>query len=86
MQKVSIGQVRAARGLLGWSQADLAKRAGVSLPTIKRLEAAGGDLGGRYATAVAIVEALEAGGVSFIPENGGGLGVRLVEPKKPKSK
>ena len=31
-------QLRAARGLLGWSQAELAERAGLSAPTVKRLE------------------------------------------------
>mgnify|MGYP000547099872 CR=1 FL=1 len=74
---VSIGQVKAARALLGWSQADLAVVSGVSEPTIKRLEAAGGILGGRADTARAIRTAIEAAGVEFIPENGGGAGVRL---------
>lgn len=75
--KVSIAQVKAARALLGWSQQDLAERSGVSEPTIKRLEATGGELGGRPDTARAIVDALEVAGVQFIPENGGGAGVRL---------
>ena len=35
---ISVEQLRAARGLLGWSQSDLAARAGLSLPTVKRLE------------------------------------------------
>ena len=35
---ISIEQIRAARGLLGWSQTHLAEAAGRSLPTIKRLE------------------------------------------------
>ena len=61
--KVSIRQVKAARALLGWSQADLAREAQISEPTVKRLDAIRG--------------ALEAGGVEFIPENGGGAGVRL---------
>lgn len=39
---LTIEQVRAARGLLGWSQSDLAKRAGLSLPTVKRVEAGTG--------------------------------------------
>ena len=36
---ITIEQLRAARGLLGWSQSELAERAGLSLPTVKRLEA-----------------------------------------------
>lgn len=75
--KVSIRQVKAARALLGWSQDDLAERSGVSLPTIKRLEASEGDLGGRQDTVGRITGALAAAGVLFLPENGEGPGVRL---------
>jgi DNA-binding XRE family transcriptional regulator len=75
--KVSIKQVKAARALLGWSQGDLAKASEISEPTIKRLEAGDGDLGGRAETAARIQGALESAGVQFIPENGGGAGVRL---------
>lgn len=75
--KVSIEQVKAARALLRWSQTDLAKVSGVSVPTIKRLEAQIGPLGGRTDTTAAIRAALEKAGVEFIAENGGGVGVRL---------
>lgn len=75
--KVSIEQVKAARALLRWSQVDLADKSGISIPTIKRLEAATGAIGGRNDTAQAIRTALEAAGVEFIAENGGGAGVRL---------
>jgi len=81
IRKVSIRQIKAARALLGWSQKDLAEAAGISEPTIKRLEANDGELGGREGTAAAIKLALEADGVQFIPENGGGAGVRLAKPK-----
>ncbi|MBK0399516.1 helix-turn-helix domain-containing protein [Limibaculum sp. M0105] len=77
IEKLSIRQIKAARELLGWSQRDLAKHSGVSLPTIMRLEAAGGELGGRKSTADAIRAAFEAAGLVFIFRNGGGLGVRL---------
>lgn len=75
--KVSIRQVKAARALLAWSQADLAKASGISEPTIKRLEARDDDLGGNADTRDKIRAALERSGVEFIPENGGGAGVRL---------
>lgn len=75
--KVSIRQLKAARMLIGWSQEKLAAAAGVSLPTIKRLEAAEGLLGGRETTTRKIRTALEAAGIEFIDGNGGGLGVRL---------
>jgi transcriptional regulator with XRE-family HTH domain len=84
--KVSIRQVKAARALLAWSQEQLAEAANVSLPTIKRLEANDGPMGGRSGTGVKIQTALEAAGVEFIDENGGGAGVRLRKPGKEKSR
>lgn len=75
--KVSIEQIKAARALLRWSQNDLAEHSKVSIPTIKRLEAGTGQIGGRGETGDAIRTALEQAGVEFIAENGGGAGVRL---------
>ena len=74
---ITIPQVKAARALLGWSQSDLAANSGISEPTIARLESAYGEIGGRRGTAEKIRNALEAAGVEFIDENGGGPGVRL---------
>jgi len=75
-------QIRAARALLRMEQKDLAEKSGVSLPSIKRLEGMDGDLTAtRVSTVDAIKKALEAAGVLFIPENGGGAGVRLAKPK-----
>ena len=75
---ISIEQIRAARGLLGWSQTQLAEAAGRSLPTIKRLEREDGE-GPAVSEDVrdAVQKALEKAGVEFIAENGGGAGVRL---------
>ncbi len=73
--KVSIQQIKAGRALLGWSQDQLADASGVSRPTIKRLEAEGGMLGGRASTAEKIRRALEAAGIEFT--NGDLPGVRL---------
>ena len=39
---VNTNQLRAARTLLGWGQATLARHAGVSVPTIKRIEGGAG--------------------------------------------
>lgn len=68
--------------LLGWSQEDLAVASSVSLPTIKRLEASDGPIGGRQTTALKLRAALETAGVEFIDENGGGAGVRMRHPQK----
>ena len=73
----SSDQIRGARAILRLSQADLAKAASVSLETIKRLEAMHGELKVRLDTLTRIKDALERAGVEFIPENGGGVGVRL---------
>ena len=82
--KVSIRQIKAARALLAWSQDQLAVAAGVSIPTIKRLEANDGPLGGSGQTIKKILSSMEAAGVEFIDENGGGPGVRLRKPAKEK--
>jgi transcriptional regulator with XRE-family HTH domain len=78
---ITIEQLRAARGLLGWSQTELATRAGLSLPTVKRLE---GGFGPRVSdeARAKLREALEAAGIDFIDENGGGAGVRFRRRKK----
>lgn len=67
-------QCKMARAAIGWGIRDLADAAKVSPDTIARLER-GEDL--RERTVDAIQAALEAAGVEFIPENGGGAGVRL---------
>jgi transcriptional regulator with XRE-family HTH domain len=76
---VTAEQMRAARGLLDWSQSQLAERSGVSLPTIKRMEGAKGPGRSAAENVDAVRRALEAGGIEFIPENGGGAGVRFRE-------
>ena len=78
---ITTEQLRAARGLLGWSQSELAKRAGLSLPTVKRLE---GGFGPRVSDEARsrLQRAIEAAGVEFIDENGGGAGVRLRQRSK----
>jgi transcriptional regulator with XRE-family HTH domain len=73
---LTIEQLRGARGLLGWSQSELAMRSGLSLPTVKRVEAGTGPKVSDSARNK-LRRALEAGGVEFIDENGGGPGVRL---------
>jgi transcriptional regulator with XRE-family HTH domain len=74
-------QCRAARGLIDWSQTELAERAGVGIVTIRQLEA--GVHAPRRSTLDVVRRALEAAGVEFIAENGGGPGVRLRKPQRP---
>ena len=82
-RKTTIRQVKAARALLGWSQGDLAQHSGVSEPTIARLEAEDGLLGGRPDTAAKIIRALTEAGIEFLLKNGGGAGVRLNREEGP---
>jgi transcriptional regulator with XRE-family HTH domain len=79
----TIDQLRAARGLLGWSQSELAARAGLSLPTVNRFE-------GGFCPRVSddaqlkLQKAIEAAGIEFLDENGGGRGVRFRKPSRSK--
>ena len=74
-------QMRAARALAGMEQKTLAKAAGVSLPTIQRMEASNGVVRGVIESLTKVMAALEAAGIEFINEGaastGGGRGVRL---------
>ncbi|MBE2181613.1 MAG: transcriptional regulator [Chthoniobacterales bacterium] len=70
-------QIRAARALVRWSAGQLAEAAKIGLMTVRRAEATDGAVGITDANAHAIRTALEAAGVEFIAENGGGPGVRL---------
>ena len=73
---MTAGQLRAARALLGMDQKVLAELSGVSLPTIQRMEKLGMERS-QAGNVERVQRALEDGGVEFIPENGGGVGVRL---------
>jgi transcriptional regulator with XRE-family HTH domain len=74
-------QIRAARGLLGLSQGDLAQRASIGVVTVKRIEAAGTEIRGTAQTMARIQRALESAGIIFIDQDEtNGPGVRLRTP------
>lgn len=81
---MTAAQLRAARALLGLDQRQLAERAGVSVPTIQRMEASDGFVRGVVDTLTKVIDALEREGVELIgdnaPSSGGGRGVRLRSP------
>jgi transcriptional regulator with XRE-family HTH domain len=78
---ITAAQMRAARALAGIDQKTLAERAGVSLPTIQRMEASDGVVRGVVDTLMKVIQALDEAGVDLIDENRaserGGRGVRL---------
>jgi len=78
---ITSSQLRAARALLGLDQRQLAELAGVSLPTIQRMEASDGQVRGNVDTLMKVVEALDRAGLELIGEgtvsSEGGRGVRL---------
>ena len=75
--------MKAARALLGIDQKQLAELAGLSVPTIQRMEASEGTVRGVVESLTRVVEALSRAGVDLIGEGaastGGGRGVRLKE-------
>lgn len=83
---ITSAQMRAARALLGIDQKKLAELAGVSVPTIQRMEASKGNVRGVVETLTRVVEALDRAGVELIGENAasvaGGRGVRLKDAAK----
>lgn len=72
---ISTAQIRAARGLLKWTQAALAHRAALSTVTLNMIENEA--VRPRPATLDAIRAALEDGGVEFLEEGGAPVGVRF---------
>jgi ribosome-binding protein aMBF1 (putative translation factor) len=75
-------QIRAARALLRWSAAELAQASALGANTIRRAEVAEVETSLTAANELAVRRALEAAGVEFIDENGGGPGVRLRKASK----
>lgn len=85
-------QVRMARAFLRWSVADLAKKAKVGISTVQRIEAVDGrptvgdDLQwraeAREKTIAAVRETLMRSGITFLPDDGSGIGIRGKSSKK----
>ncbi|HWA69637.1 MAG TPA: helix-turn-helix transcriptional regulator [Rhizomicrobium sp.] len=74
-------QMRAARALAGLDQRELAQKAGLSLPTIQRMEASDDVIRGNVDSLMKLIAALEALGIELLGEGSvsakGGRGVRL---------
>lgn len=83
---ITAPQLKAARALLGIDQRQLAAIAGLSVPTIQRMEGSDGVIRGNVDSLMKLIAALELAGVELIAEGvvsqSGGRGVRLKEPSK----
>jgi transcriptional regulator with XRE-family HTH domain len=81
---ITAGQLRASRALLGIDQRRLAEAAGLSLPTIQRMEASEGVIRGNVDSLMKLVSALDVLGIELLADNAssqnGGRGVRLKAP------
>jgi transcriptional regulator with XRE-family HTH domain len=79
---ITAGQLRAARALLQIDQRRLAEIAGLSVPTIQRMEASEGVIRGNVDSLTKLVAALNAAGIELIAEGAvsqaAGRGVRLM--------
>jgi transcriptional regulator with XRE-family HTH domain len=67
--------MKAARALMGWEQTHLAKRSGVAISTIRRMESFAGEIGARTGTLSLVQKALEKAGIEFLDD--GSPGVRI---------
>jgi len=78
---ITAAQLRAARALAGLDQRKIAELAGLSVPTIQRMEASEGVIRGNVDSLMKLIGALEAAGIELIGQGmasqGGGRGVRL---------
>jgi hypothetical protein len=75
-------QIRSGRALIRWRAEDLARESSVGVATVRRAELADEATSLTTANDLAIRRALEAAGIEFIDENGGGPGVRLRKQHK----
>ena len=85
IKSLTSSQIRAGRALLRWSADDLARESALGVNTIRRAELAEDETSLTVANDLAVRRALEAAGVEFIDEDGGGPGVRLRQRRRPKT-
>jgi transcriptional regulator with XRE-family HTH domain len=78
---ITAAQLRAARALLGIDQRQLADIAGLSVPTIQRMEASEDVIRGNVDSLMKLITALNAAGIELIGDGAassdGGRGIRL---------
>jgi len=78
---ITSDQIRAARALLRWTGAELAKKSGVAFSTLMRLESGNGVPGAQVKTLDAIKKTFESAGIEFLGTPESGAGIRWKEIK-----
>ena len=73
---ITSSQIKAARGLIGWTARELAEKAGIGFSTLIRLESVDGVPSSHVKTLEAIKRAFEGAGLEFIGTPEAGAGVR----------
>ncbi len=76
---ITAEQIRGARAMLRWSAKQLAEQAGLSWPTVQRMESTRGVPSGLSKNLELVQRALEGAGIIFIDQDELGPGVRLRE-------
>jgi hypothetical protein len=84
LKPLTSAQMRAARALIRWTAEDLARETALSVTTIRRAELTEEETSMTTANDLAVRRALEAAGIEFIEDNGGGEGVRFRKRQRPK--
>jgi transcriptional regulator with XRE-family HTH domain len=79
---ITASQCRAARGLLDWTQQQLADAARIGVATVRLFESEAAET--RHATLAVVKRAFELAGIEFIDENGGGPGLGLKKRQQKK--
>lgn len=74
-----VRQIKAARSLLGWEQHLLAKRSGVAISTIRRLERLNGPMGAHFETISKLQRALKSAGVVLLTEPSIGVCLKVFD-------
>jgi predicted transcriptional regulator len=73
---ISGRQLKAARALVGWEQTDLARKSGVAISTVRRMESFDGEVGARTSTLSLVQRALEKAGIEFLNDTRPGVRMR----------
>jgi len=76
---ITRGELKAARAVVGWEQTDLAKKAGVAISTVRRMESFDGEVEASTSTLSLVQRALQKAGVEFLNHERPGVRMKAVK-------